>query len=30
MKTLYLEREPTTTQTNGILVMPSGREFKHD
>lgn len=27
MLTLFLEREPTDTQTNGILTMPSGREF---
>lgn len=27
MPTLFLEREPTDTQTNGILTMPSGREF---
>lgn len=27
MLTLFLEREPTNTQTNGILTMPSGREF---
>lgn len=27
MITLFLEREPTDTQTNGILTMPSGREF---
>lgn len=24
---LYLRREPTDSQTNGILTMPSGREF---
>lgn len=27
MITLFLERNPTDTQTNGILTMPSGREF---
>ena len=27
MLTLFLEREPTDTQTNGVLTMPSGREF---
>lgn len=27
MLTLFLERELTDTQTNGILTMPSGREF---
>lgn len=27
MKTLHLERNPNPAQTDGILTMPSGREF---